>query len=140
MWVLLLMAAVLIVLFLERTLYLHRGQIRSKPFVDGIKNALADALTWAVHVPIAWVAYTWMGFLLYLVLLTATFDAARGVAALARTQPLDPERRIALSRAIAKIVVATAGLVGLGGIANVARGFELRTTAIGRRSSMISAT
>ena len=33
-------AAIVIVLFIERTLYLHRGQIRSKPFVDGIKNAL----------------------------------------------------------------------------------------------------
>ena len=38
--VLVLMAAVVIVLFLERTLYLHRGQIRSKPFLDGIKNTL----------------------------------------------------------------------------------------------------
>ncbi|MGA3119820.1 MAG: metallophosphoesterase [Polyangiaceae bacterium] len=84
----------------------------------------------AVHVPIAWVAYTWMGFSLYLLLLTATFDAARGVAALTRTRPLDPERRIALSRAIAKIVVATAGLIGLGGLANVARGFVLRRVQV----------
>ena len=38
--VLVLMAAVVIVLFIERTLYLHRGQIRSKPFLDGIKNTL----------------------------------------------------------------------------------------------------
>lgn len=56
MWVLLIMAAVLFVLFLERTLYLHRGQIRSKPFVDGIKNALAgrrlvEALTLCEETP-----------------------------------------------------------------------------------------
>ncbi|MGC4071238.1 MAG: hypothetical protein QM760_01695 [Nibricoccus sp.] len=36
--VLVLMAAVVIVLFIERTLYLHRGQIRSKPFLDGIEK------------------------------------------------------------------------------------------------------
>ena len=35
-----LMAVVGMVLFLERTLYLHRGHIRSTPFVDGIKNIL----------------------------------------------------------------------------------------------------
>jgi biopolymer transport protein ExbB len=34
------MAVVGMVLFLERTLYLHRGHIRSTPFVDGIKNIL----------------------------------------------------------------------------------------------------
>ncbi|EIP99540.1 biopolymer transport protein [Opitutaceae bacterium TAV1] len=41
MWVLLLMGALGLVLFIERTLYLHRGQIRSTAFVDGIKNILA---------------------------------------------------------------------------------------------------
>lgn len=41
MWVILLMAVVGAVLFIERTLYLHRGQIRSTAFVDGIKNILA---------------------------------------------------------------------------------------------------
>lgn len=40
LWVLLVMAAFSLVLFLERTLFLHRGQIRSKPFVDGVKNTL----------------------------------------------------------------------------------------------------
>lgn len=41
MWVILLMAVIGAVLFIERTLYLHRGQIRSTAFVDGIKNILA---------------------------------------------------------------------------------------------------
>lgn len=41
MWVLLLMGALGLVLFVERMLYLHRGQIRSTAFVDGIKNILA---------------------------------------------------------------------------------------------------
>lgn len=38
--VLALMAIVGIVLFLERTLFLHRGQIKSTSFVDGVKNIL----------------------------------------------------------------------------------------------------
>jgi biopolymer transport protein ExbB len=45
-----------IVLFIERTLYLHRGQIRSKPFIDGIKNTLerrrlVEALTLCEETP-----------------------------------------------------------------------------------------
>jgi biopolymer transport protein ExbB len=40
MFVVLLLGVVWIVLFVERTLYLHRGQIRSQPFVEGIKNTL----------------------------------------------------------------------------------------------------
>lgn len=40
-WVLLLMGALGFILFIERVLYLHRGQIRSTAFVDGIKNILA---------------------------------------------------------------------------------------------------
>ena len=41
MWVLLVLGAVGLVFFVERTLYLHRGQIRAKAFLDGIKNILA---------------------------------------------------------------------------------------------------
>ncbi|AWI08418.1 MotA/TolQ/ExbB proton channel family protein [Ereboglobus luteus] len=40
MLVIVFMAAVAIVLFIERALYLHRGQIKSKAFLDGIKNTL----------------------------------------------------------------------------------------------------
>ena len=40
MVVLLIMAVAGLVLFAERTLYLHRGQIRSTAFVEGIKNIL----------------------------------------------------------------------------------------------------
>lgn len=54
--VVLLMAAVVAVLFLERTLFLHRNQIRSKPFLDGIKNTLerrrlVEALTLCEETP-----------------------------------------------------------------------------------------
>jgi biopolymer transport protein ExbB len=56
MAVVLLMAAIVVVLFIERTLYLHRGQIRTKPFIDGIKNTLerrrlVEALTLCEETP-----------------------------------------------------------------------------------------
>ena len=45
-----------LMLFVERTLYLHRGQIRAKEFVDGLKNILAkrrlvEALTVCEETP-----------------------------------------------------------------------------------------
>jgi biopolymer transport protein ExbB len=56
MWVLLAFGLVLVVLFIERALYLHRGQIRSTAFVSGIKNILAkrrlvEALTVCEETP-----------------------------------------------------------------------------------------
>lgn len=56
MWVLVALGFVGVMLFVERTLYLHRGQIRAKAFVDGIKNILAkrrlvEALTVCEETP-----------------------------------------------------------------------------------------
>jgi biopolymer transport protein ExbB len=56
MWVLLALGLLGVTLFLERLLYLHRGQIRAKAFLDGIKNALAkrrlvEALTLCEETP-----------------------------------------------------------------------------------------
>ena len=56
MWVLLAMSLVGMLLFIERVLYLHRGQIRSTAFVSGIKNILAkrrllEALTVCEETP-----------------------------------------------------------------------------------------
>ena len=56
MWVLLVLGVVGLVFFVERTLYLHRGQIRAKAFIDGIKNILAkrrivEALTVCEETP-----------------------------------------------------------------------------------------
>src|SRR5690606_36926034 len=56
MIVVLLMAVIGVVLFIERTLFFHRGQIRSTAFVDGIKNILAkrrlvEALTVCEETP-----------------------------------------------------------------------------------------
>lgn len=56
MWVLLVLGFVGVMLFIERMLYLHRGQIRAKAFIDGIKNILAkrrliEALTVCEETP-----------------------------------------------------------------------------------------
>jgi len=55
-WVLLVLGLLGGMLFIERTLYLHRGQIRAKAFVDGIKNILVkrrliEALTVCEETP-----------------------------------------------------------------------------------------
>jgi biopolymer transport protein ExbB len=42
MWVLLLLGTLALVIFVERMLFLHRGQIRSTEFLDGVKNILAQ--------------------------------------------------------------------------------------------------
>ncbi len=56
MWVLLALSVVGLLLFVERALYLHRGQIRSTQFLDGIKNIVrkqrvVEALTVAEETP-----------------------------------------------------------------------------------------
>jgi biopolymer transport protein ExbB len=56
MWVLLALGLLGLMLFIERTLYLHRGQIRSTAFIGGIKNILAkrrivEALTVCEETP-----------------------------------------------------------------------------------------
>jgi predicted MPP superfamily phosphohydrolase len=89
-----------------------------------------QALPRAVNAPLAWVVYTWLGFALYLFLLTAMADGARVVAAVAGTWPSDPERRRVLARVVAGGVAAAAGLIGAGGVVNVARGFEVRRVRI----------
>ncbi len=80
---------------------------------------------WA-NAPLSWVAYTWLGLALYLFLLTVLTDAGRGVAALTGLLPKDPERRQALARLLAGGIAGAAGLVGLGGVANVVRGFAVK--------------
>jgi hypothetical protein len=80
----------------------------------------------AINAPLSWVAYIWMGFALYLFLLTVLGDAGRGIAALLGALPSDPQRRLFLSRMIAVSVGAASGLIGLGGLVNVARGFDVR--------------
>jgi uncharacterized protein len=84
----------------------------------------------AVGGPLAWVAFSWMGLLLYLFLLTVVSDAGRGMAALFGALPSDPARRLFLSRVIAAGVGAASGLIALGGAVNVARGYAVRRVRV----------
>jgi uncharacterized protein len=88
------------------------------------------ALPRAVHAPLAWVVYGWMGLLLYLFLLTVLGDAGRGVAALAGLLPKDPERRQVLARIMAGVVAGGAALLGVVGGVNVARGFHVKRVRV----------
>ncbi len=56
MWLLVLLGLVALVIFIERALFLHRGQIRSTEFLNGIKNLLQknrlmEALTLCEETP-----------------------------------------------------------------------------------------
>jgi biopolymer transport protein ExbB len=56
MWLLVLLGLAATVIFVERALYLHRGQIRSTEFINGIKNLLEkdrrmEALTLSEETP-----------------------------------------------------------------------------------------
>ncbi len=55
-WVLLALGLLALIFFLERTLYLHRGQIRTNTFLEGIKNLvrkrrIVEALTVCEETP-----------------------------------------------------------------------------------------
>jgi predicted MPP superfamily phosphohydrolase len=84
----------------------------------------------AVSGPLSWIAYTWLGLMFYLLLLTLVGDAGRGVASLAGALPRDPERRRVLARALAVAIGAVSGALGLGGMINVARGFVVRRVRV----------
>src|SRR5688572_9920848 len=56
MWLLVLLGLVALIIFVERTLFLHRAQIRSTEFLNGIKNLLQkdrlmEALTLCEETP-----------------------------------------------------------------------------------------
>jgi predicted MPP superfamily phosphohydrolase len=83
-----------------------------------------------LNAPLSWVVYSWMGFAFYLFLLTLLSDAGRGVAALAGSLPGDPERRRFVARVLAAAVGGLAGAIGIGGMVNVARGFDVRRVRV----------
>jgi predicted MPP superfamily phosphohydrolase len=88
------------------------------------------SLSRTVAAPLAWVVYPWLGLVFYLFLFTVVADLGRGIAALAGVLPKDPERRQFLARAIAVAIAGAAGLIGVGGIAEVARGFVVRRVRV----------
>lgn len=75
-----------------------------------------------VALPISWLAYSWMGvfFLLFMMLLVGDVATllVRAVSA-ARGAPLEPERRLFLSRAIAAVVGGAAVIMGVSGALSV---------------------
>jgi len=84
----------------------------------------------AANGPVAWIAYTWLGFAMYLFLFAVVVDVARTLGALAGALPQDPQRRLLLARAAAGAVGIISGVVGVGGIVKVARGFDVRRVRI----------
>ena len=76
--------------------------------------ALARSAPRAAIRPLAWVTYTWMGLLFFLVATLAVGDLVRALA----PKPIDDERRVFIARALA----ALAGVVAVGaagkGLAN----------------------
>src|SRR5271169_3826061 len=84
----------------------------------------------SMSAPLAWVVYSWMGFALYLFLFTVVIDMARGAAAIAGLLPVDPDRRQVLARTLAATVAGLSALVGIGGLATVARGFVVRRVPV----------
>ncbi|MGF1450087.1 MAG: MotA/TolQ/ExbB proton channel family protein [Opitutales bacterium] len=110
-WPLLLLSAVGFVIFLERTLFLHRGQIRSQTFLVGIKNLtrkgrLNEALTLCEETP-GPVAYVTKAALLHHEDDEAGLRSAIQAAALVEIPIL--ERRVGTLGAIATV----APLIGL---------------------------
>jgi len=67
--------------------------------------------------PLVWLAMTWLGLLLFLVLALGVADLARGVWEVARSlsdaPPLDPVRRQAVARMIAGAAALVGGSLGL---------------------------
>ena len=91
-----------------------------------------------VAAPIAWIAFTWLGLLFFLVVLFASVDAARGVVALLRRifneGAIDPDRRVFFGRAIGAAVGAAGVALGGVSLANVVRAVAVKrvTVPIGR--------
>lgn len=113
MWLLALLSLFGFILFIERTLFLHRGQIRTEQFLDGIKNLLAkgrrmEALTLCEDMP-GPVPGLVKAILLKANDSVASMRAAAESAALVEIPIL--ERRVGAMAAIARV----APLIGLAG-------------------------
>ncbi len=73
---------------------------------------IARTLPRSVSAPIMWISYTWLGIVFFLFLSLTVTELGRFIALRAKDPgvPIDPERRLAISRMFA----GTAALVGLG--------------------------
>ena len=109
----------------------HRGRLRSGARSCPSRSWPCARCRASANAPLAWVVYTWLGFALYLFLLT--------VAGRRRPGPRRARRRAAGRSASAgsvwparspAAVGALPALIGLGGVVNVARGFDVRRVRI----------
>jgi predicted MPP superfamily phosphohydrolase len=90
---------------------------------------LRDAPNWFA-VPVAWVAYVWIGLMFYLFVFGVIGDLVRGSAWLTGLTPRDPERRALMLRVLAGSVGSAALLTGLGGILYAARGPKVKRVEV----------
>ena len=83
----------------------------------------------AVHSPLLWVAYTWLGVIFFLLLLLGVSDLGRALhffgRKIASIDPVDADRRLA----IARIVAGSVGLAALG-LATASVANALRAVAV----------
>ncbi len=80
--------------------------------------------------PLAWVGYTWMGFMFYLLVFSALGDAGLGTVSAFGLMPADPAQRRFVARALALGIGVLSGGVGLTGLWNVTRGFRVRRVRV----------
>jgi predicted MPP superfamily phosphohydrolase len=83
-----------------------------------------------IAVPIAWVAYVWIGVMFYLLVFGLVGDLLRASAWAMGLMPRDPERRAFALRMLAGMVGSAAGLTSLGGILHAARGPKVKRVEI----------
>jgi hypothetical protein len=95
--------------------------VRRSPFGAGFPNVL-EALVW--------LAMTWLGLLLFLVLALGAADLVRGFWQVGRAfsdaAPLDPERRQAAARLIAGAAALVGGTLGFWSVRSALSGVQLR--------------
>lgn len=81
--------------------------------------------------PLAWTAFIWMGTMFLLLVATVGSDLVRKVIAMRSGESLlDPERRVALSRATAAIAALAAGALSLLSVASVMNGTRVKSVRI----------
>ncbi|HEX2613019.1 MAG TPA: metallophosphoesterase [Fibrobacteria bacterium] len=90
---------------------------------------LRSAPNWFA-VPVAWIAYVWIGLMFYLFVFGLAGDLLRGSAWLTGLMPRDPERRSFALRLLAGGVASAAALTGIGGILHAARGPKVKRVEV----------
>jgi predicted MPP superfamily phosphohydrolase len=86
----------------------------------------------SIAAPVSWVVYSWMGFAFFTLVLLFAGDIAKAVLALRHAHdPLDPERRRFLARAIGATVGIGATGISAAGLLAALRPVAVRTVRVG---------